>query len=1413
MEKPTPPQFNIPLSFPSISILSNGSYTSQPQTSALEKSLANSTPTASASWGLSKSATSNKERNKLVVVGCKDGTAYVLQTSLPSFSTPSDRSQSKELPSSKSATRTAKSFPSSSGTSSPTLSSFPLSPTFSVTAKPRVVSGVTTDSVEAPKNYVDFDDEPDRLKDILKGKNPRDRHSISENSSDRNPRSVTPSIIEPVSVSKRKGAAPRSLLSATNSRAPTPTSFSSPNSPMESDSVSNSNPDLARDEVCTLLYHVIPSQSGCGYPVRSIIFLHDGDLFAVLQENGNLYIFSSEDGYCVASFKIGEDIQSNSQKGHKERTGPRDVWSWSSINIAYVEESVIILATAANNNDISAPNSDNEGVSATSLCALLEFVLTPSGASLHKLGQWDVNGPASGNGIHGKSDGTFTFFSTSHNGHLILKELNLKGLPSPPVKTTSETEGNHYGPHLSTLPIPNPFKSMMTRSTEHLVTDSSEIHMPPVNGFKPTLGEPHDIGTIIEDTALSGLVTRHSADGNFFALAWSHRELAMFQFSHQSITVLSCIPVNEIEDAAWVNDEIFVLSFEEKLEQYRLKSVNSDNDSVDNVASASSTAHLQAELIYTLNVGEHDTINFCHDSAVLTKFTNFPQEKQLIAYNLSNHKFIRDPHQVPKVLWSVPAPTTPPSNPFLTSMLSLELELIIQGYSDGLLRQFSLAQMTRKTDTSLIEASSSSKTSDRRLNGSLVGLHLVQNPRTREKFIVGGADDGSIAFWSLSKFELVARWTVFVTPLAKVIQFEADTTGPLRGCALCVARDGTIAVIIVDGFHFRYLIPGSVAPLKRVCLGGNNLLVIYEDRRARLWDSQTKELWRSFGEDKVEELLSQGGWIDMSLDKDASVPKSVWTPVGDSIDKQDAAASLVLNLEKIIVDSIQVTKTISTSRDEVREILLTLERLRLLLSVLITPGLNSDVDSICYGKLGAYPSSALVGLSSPGSTTLVQHDRPQDVWRISSVLTASRALAIIAVLRAMSLFEDLTEGATTVISFYSASLSTCVGSQFKVPSLEFLGKLWFEASNELRQPIRTLFNATVSNMTDEESIAITEKWQHCVPSLQPDAEKETESAALALFICGSIASEKFTLLSPSALTDISKSISLYLTDEKSVYRILAVDLCSRGFNVWQHYIDAMDILRSLFDLATSVRKDSISVQNIGTQARLAVLSIASNNMPLFMGTLCLDILSPPSVEHQRSVLQILAFLIRKRPYILQPSLPRLMEAVVKSLDPNSTSNREVVLDTATEIIGYVVKTYPSVDFHMATQRLAVGTNEGAVVMYDCKNAIRLYVLEGHKKPITACSFSPDGRRLITISLKDSSVLVWKVGSSFASFFNPGAPPRQGHGGSQPFKTLNFNIGSEADMTTAETLELVRIEWIADRSVRVKIRQSVMTFST
>lgn len=64
-------------------------------------------------------------------------------------------------------------------------------------------------------------------------------------------------------------------------------------------------------------------------------------------------------------------------------------------------------------------------------------------------------------------------------------------------------------------------------------------------------------------------------------------------------------------------------------------------------------------------------------------------------------------------------------------------------------------------------------------------------------------------------------------------------------------------------------------------------------------------------------------------------------------------------------------------------------------------------------------------------------------------------------------------------------------------------------------------------------------------------------------------------------------------------------------------------------LATTAKKNDISPQNVGTQARAAVLFIATNNTPLFMSTLGLDILTPPTLENRRAVLQIVAFLIRK----------------------------------------------------------------------------------------------------------------------------------------------------------------------------------------
>jgi hypothetical protein len=114
------------------------------------------------------------------------------------------------------------------------------------------------------------------------------------------------------------------------------------------------------------------------------------------------------------------------------------------------------------------------------------------------------------------------------------------------------------------------------------------------------------------------------------------------------------------------------------------------------------------------------------------------------------------------------------------------------------------------------------------------------------------------------------------------------------------------------------------------------------------------------------------------------------------------------------------------------------------------------------------------------------------------------------------------------------------------------------------------------------------------------------------------------------VTDIAKSIALYLHDEAQASttptnRILSIELCSRGFQVWQHHVDAMEMLRALFGFAVA----SPSTGKGGKEARAAVLQIAASSTPLFMTTLSLDITQPRSVEHRRATMQLVAFIIRK----------------------------------------------------------------------------------------------------------------------------------------------------------------------------------------
>jgi hypothetical protein len=137
---------------------------------------------------------------------------------------------------------------------------------------PAIVSGVTKEQVEAPKTYVDFDDEPDKLKDMLTGRrSPRESRERT-NGSDVGSK-VTPLLFpKPPHPSVKRGGVIKS--SAIELPAATTTSTSS--------STRGREPPI---HDMSLWCHIVPSQSGNGKAVTSIRLLAQ-NCFAVLHEMG-----------------------------------------------------------------------------------------------------------------------------------------------------------------------------------------------------------------------------------------------------------------------------------------------------------------------------------------------------------------------------------------------------------------------------------------------------------------------------------------------------------------------------------------------------------------------------------------------------------------------------------------------------------------------------------------------------------------------------------------------------------------------------------------------------------------------------------------------------------------------------------------------------------------------------------------------------------------------------------------------------------------------------------------------------------------------------------------------------------------------------------------------------------------------
>eukprot|EP00929_Paragymnodinium_shiwhaense_P029630 TRINITY_DN16933_c0_g1_i3.p1 TRINITY_DN16933_c0_g1~~TRINITY_DN16933_c0_g1_i3.p1 ORF type:complete len:1549 (+),score=322.84 TRINITY_DN16933_c0_g1_i3:38-4648(+) len=129
-----------------------------------------------------------------------------------------------------------------------------------------------------------------------------------------------------------------------------------------------------------------------------------------------------------------------------------------------------------------------------------------------------------------------------------------------------------------------------------------------------------------------------------------------------------------------------------------------------------------------------------------------------------------------------------------------------------------------------------------------------------------------------------------------------------------------------------------------------------------------------------------------------------------------------------------------------------------------------------------------------------------------------------------------------------------------------------------------------------------------------------------------------------------------------------------------------------------------------------------------------------------SALIVLVAFIKRHSTKVLPLLPRFTEVVLRCLEPSDPSLRRQSLFAVTSALHELVQTFPMVAFHQPSQKFAVGTGDGLVVVYDLRTATKWRIMEGHTGAIAALAFSKDGAKLCSYSAQDSSIRVWQCGS-------------------------------------------------------------------
>jgi len=726
-------------------------------------------------------------------------------------------------------------------------------------------------------------------------------------------------------------------------------------------------------------------------------------------------------------------------------------------------------------------------------------------------------------------------------------------------------------------------------------------------------------------------------------------------------------------------------------------------------------------------------------------------------------------------------------------------------------------------------------------NGSVTCLlSIVDSRHTR---LISGGVDFYVKVWNIKENNnLVPLWqfTNHTGPITRLIAPPVPDIPPKlvplwKNSFFSISEDKTVGLFSLDGFSCKHIFGPHATFVSKVKwqVEQDYMLVECVDGSVSLWEMSSGTLDGVVTGEQATSVMEASDVLSPQYGDYSDALDKTWTTISVDIVGDSPIHLVMLNIKNLLKElNAKIKAEIGSGNppnpsspgkkeekhdhpvdksddDEFSTKQAVTSSLAYKLFTYLLPwGIDPSIDSLCQNQLRLSPPNPEVTYAMTGYvgkiTVLVPSVASHGAgrWQFSEFLSSLHSLSAVSFAKCLMSIPYLENSCSHLLSFYCSVLPEKL-NYFIEPSLSFLALRWRDSTDDVMQAARVTLIATAGRIEIEGRRSFAQ-------SIALQMRENPESKIQSVFTLAIFGSQWPDSLSNDLSQLVATELLRIIQDEhaESSHRILASELLGKGFSLWkQHIQDIEGLIQHLFVLSfdkdsssppLSQSNPSLNTNTVAGVAHHTLMLIGSAEPKQFvisLGKYIMSVQHPDGSQNKGvnmspAAIYILSALIKQDPVALLPLLPRLVETVVKSLDPHLPALREACLGATTRVLHILVKQYPMVSFHQESQHLAVGTKEAMIVIYDLKTATRWHVLEGHTGPISAISFSTNGKMLSSYSIHDCEIRLWQTTSSLLGIL-----------GSNPHCIKTTKVPKvEKVLSQMNLLECVRLKWSGPATV-------------